>query len=295
MPAHVTKMISALAAGKFTKKYAYDIEFTSPPGGDGAPKVTLTDPQSLFMRCRSIALPGQNIETGPDSIRMGPQRPHAFNVNFGPITAVFLTDDKLSERQFFDDWHRSIYEPGTFAMHYYKSYLTNMIIRQHDIVGNNTYGVKLFEAWPKTFGQQALDTLDGSLLTLSVTFEYRFWRPLNTNELKGGGRRYKYTEHSEIPEGEDIADLETQFDSTEIPDGENTADLESHFDSTRIPEGEEIISVLDHERITRIPEGSNIQSGSFASAGIPKGSKPQESSYQGSRIPGGGYPVDPIL
>ena len=269
MPAHVTKMISALAAGKYTKVYAYDIEFTTPPGGDGAPKVTLTDPQSLFMRCRSVALPGQNIETGPDAIRMGPQRPHAFNVNFGPIVAVFLTDEKLSERQFFDDWHRSIYEPGTFAMHYYKSYTTDMIIRQHDMVGNNTYGVKLYEAWPKTFDQQGLDTLDGSLLTLSVTFEYRFWRPLQDFELTvpktttahsdipigegplnttfkstrvpdhrepGSRNKRRSWRGSDIPEGEDAVEATGDvFDGTLIPDGEDMRDMESHFDSTPIP------------------------------------------------------------
>ena len=201
MVAQVTKMISALSAGKYTKRYSYDIEFAAPPGGDGAPPVTLKDPQSLFMRCQSIALPGQNIETGPDSIRMGPLRPHAFNVNFGPIVAVFLTDEKLSERQFFDDWHRAIYEPGTFAMHYYKSYITNMIIRQHDIVGNNTYGVKLFEVFPKGFEQQPLETMDGTLVTLTVTFEYRFWKPLQTSELTASGIPKKVTQHSIVPEG----------------------------------------------------------------------------------------------
>ena len=79
--------------GRFLQKHTYQIDIIAPRG--------MTVARDLPMRCESITLPGTNVETSSDNIRKGPAREHAFNMNFGPVSGVFLCDRDQKERTFF--------------------------------------------------------------------------------------------------------------------------------------------------------------------------------------------------
>lgn len=180
----LSEFMGHIKAGKFTRRYDYDVVITPPAGitYGGATK-------GLSFRCESFAMPGQNIETSPDNIRIGPIREHAFGVNYAPVTGVFLCDDKFSEKKFFDEWQELMFDRKTFKTKFYKDYVADMSVTQYGprktIVdefggGEGTkqeaiYECKLINAFPKSVIQMDLNIADGELHRLSVEFQYHHW------------------------------------------------------------------------------------------------------------------------
>ena len=162
---------SHMSKGKFARQYNYDVWFTSPPG---MPNPT----REMLMRCEQFALPGQNLETSPDTLHIGPIREHAFGVNYGPVSAVFLCDDELSERRFFENWQRLMFDSESYRMGYYNDYVTDMTVNQYNDKEELTYSLKLFEVFPKTITELGLTTTAGELHRLTVELVYHHWKPL---------------------------------------------------------------------------------------------------------------------
>ncbi len=177
MPQSLSSMVTAVKYGGFARGHEYEVNIFPPAG------VTYNGwMQDLLLRCENIALPGQNIETAPDNIKVGPVREHAFGVNYGQVAGVFLADDKLSEKTFFEDWQRKIFAPGQFSISYYKDYVGDMTIKQFSNGGDDGdkvgYQVKLFDVFPKEVSQLDMNTASGEFLRVSVTFVYHHWEEL---------------------------------------------------------------------------------------------------------------------
>lgn len=173
MPQPLSAMVATLGAGAYTRGYQYDVNILDAP---------VTYPggiQRLVLRCESITMPGQNIETTSDNIKLGPTREHAFGVNYGQINGVFLEDNKLSAKYFFESWQRKIFEPGKFTMSYYSEYTGDMTIKQYNpLLDKSPYGVKLIGVFPKEVSQLEMATANGEFLRVSVTFAYHHWEEL---------------------------------------------------------------------------------------------------------------------
>ena len=111
-----------------------------------------------------------------DEIRMGPGREHVFSVTYAPITAVFLADESLNEKRFFEDWQDLMFNRlSGFKLGYYEDYVSDMKISQLDAQGSSTYEVKLFDAWPKTVTQMDLSASDAELARISVEIVFYKW------------------------------------------------------------------------------------------------------------------------
>lgn len=164
-------MSDITSGGKFARQYNYSVGFTTPSG-----MASVTRDQ--LMRCESIAFPGQNIETSPDTIRLGPLRSHAFGVNYGPVNAIFLCDEELSERRLFENWHRLVFEAESFKVGYYDEYITDMTIDQYNDKDEVTYSMVLREVFPKNITELALTTTAGELHRISVELIYHHWEPI---------------------------------------------------------------------------------------------------------------------
>ena len=66
--------------------------------------------EQLTLRCESVNLPGRNIATSDDTNIYGPVRQVAESVNFAEdIGLTFQASSGLEERDYFEDWHRRIY------------------------------------------------------------------------------------------------------------------------------------------------------------------------------------------
>ena len=183
--ATIHEFTSSLRTGNFARKYNYDISFTMPrnysftneakPGRD------------MFMRCETFGFPGQNISTTIDDIRTGPSREHAIGVTYAPITATFLSSKDMEEKRIFTAWHSLMVDIGLYGTQpgfqagYYNDYVTDILVNQYDDEGNNTYSVKLIDAFPKTIVQQDLALADGEFHRLSVEFVFYRWVEIATS------------------------------------------------------------------------------------------------------------------
>ena len=164
-------MSDITANGKFARQYNYKVGFATPAGMYNVKAEQL-------MRCESIAFPGQNIETSPDTIRLGPLRSHAFGVNYGPVNAIFLCDEELSERRLFENWQRLMFESESFKVGYYRDYVSDMTIDQYNDKDEITYSMILREVFPKNITELALTTTAGELHRISVELIYHHWEPI---------------------------------------------------------------------------------------------------------------------
>ena len=168
----LTEFKTLIEQGKFSRKYNYEFVITPPSGVTYAGGSMKT----LMLRCESVTLPGQNVATSVDDIRLGPGREHIYNVTYDAITAVFLADEQLSEKVFFEDWQAMMFNTEeSFQLGYYKDYVEDMTIKQLDNQGNPVYGVKLIDAFPKTVTQLDLSMTDPELSRISVGIVFYKW------------------------------------------------------------------------------------------------------------------------
>ena len=94
----------------------------------------------------------------------------------GPV-ALYPSNKKV--KNFFDTWIQTTVNKDTFNVAFQEDYAVEVEIFQLDEQNNQTYGVELLEAFPKTIGAQTLDySSTGEINKLPVTFSYRWWKNL---------------------------------------------------------------------------------------------------------------------
>ncbi len=165
----LNQFISLISSGSFARKNNYDVTIT-PPAGTGGYSANF-----LNMRCESITLPGMNVSSSNDDIRIGPGREHVFNVTFNPVTAVFLCSDYLTEKGFFEEWQSLSFDTESFAIGYYKNYIGSILIKQKNDKNQVTYTAELLEVFPKSVSALEFATDAQDLQKLTVEFAYRRW------------------------------------------------------------------------------------------------------------------------
>ena len=168
----LNQFISLMSNGSFARKNNYDVTIT-PPAGTGG--FYAAYPDYLNMRCESITLPGMNVSSSNDDIRIGPGREHVFNVTFNPVTAVFLCSDFLKEKVFFEEWQSLSFDTESFAIGYYKNYIGSILIKQKNDKNQVTYTAELLEVFPKSVSALEFATDAQDLQKLTVEFAYRRW------------------------------------------------------------------------------------------------------------------------
>tara|TARA_E500000178_G_C16926847_1_gene709798 strand:- start:4 stop:738 length:735 start_codon:yes stop_codon:yes gene_type:complete len=147
----------------------------------------------VSMRCESIQYPARTILSAPDENIYGPAReiPQGL-VQFAEVSASFFCNVDLSEKVFFEEWQKRIYEPGTYNMQYYNDIVGEIHIFQLSkgsnfrLPGNflsfsgakekkSSYGIKLYEAYPKSINAQELSVGSEDLQKVTISFAYRYW------------------------------------------------------------------------------------------------------------------------
>ena len=141
----VQSIIGSLTSKGISRKARYKVSMSSPAGSGG---------RDLSLRCESISMPGQNVRSVPDSLRFGPEREQAQGMTYGPISATFISDRLQSEKAFFEKWQYNVVDFNTWEPKYYNDYKGTVKIFNLDERNNTTYGVELFEAYPKMINAQ---------------------------------------------------------------------------------------------------------------------------------------------
>ena len=109
--------------------------------------------RNISLRCESVNLPGRNLATSPDSNIYGPVRDIVEGVNYAEdITCVFQSSSGLDERVFFENWQKQAFNEQTWNISYYNDYKGALEIYLLDKNDQRRYGLKIWDAYPKTIG-----------------------------------------------------------------------------------------------------------------------------------------------
>ena len=213
----------------WARKYNYAIRFASPPALRNYPA-----PESMFIRCESMVIPGQNIATSVDDIRMGPSREHAIGKTVAPVQATFLCSRDLLERKYFEVWQHNIVDRNTFQVLYYNDYVTDIYVEQYDDKGIVSFAIKLIDAFPKGIVAQevALSSGDTEFHRISVELGYHVWKHLGEADLRALRKRNR-VDRAVVPPGD--APLKGTTQITDTPEGDVGGQTGRTRQSTPIP------------------------------------------------------------
>ena len=130
--------------------------------------------------CSEIAMPSR--EGVQKEIRHnGPTRKFVYDYTSPEITATFYTDKFMRERSFFEMWQKAAFSNSTHNFNYYNDYVAPLDIfalgqfASRDERDDITYGVRLFECYPKTISEVTFSHTANEVQTFTVTFSFRYW------------------------------------------------------------------------------------------------------------------------
>lgn len=142
--------------------------------------------ESLLLRVESCDMPGRTVAT-LDSFTYGIPTKVGFRQSFADVNMVIILSEDLRERILFDQWMSLIVgyrtsadvslsqEQSVFDIGYYKSYATDVTIRQYDNTGDEKYSVKLINAYPTIILPIQATWQNEEIAKLQVTFSYEYY------------------------------------------------------------------------------------------------------------------------
>jgi hypothetical protein len=159
------------------KPNRFEVEIPVPPLF--ARRGNLLDIRNVNLFCESTGLPGQVIGVKQQRI-YGPAYQRPITTDFGGegITMVFLIDQPMDIKAFFDTWLSIIIDPVTYNVHYQDDYAVNVTIKQLNEKDAVSYAVVLQDCFPRSYNMLELNQgSTNSVHKLSVNFAYRKWIP----------------------------------------------------------------------------------------------------------------------
>ena len=144
----------------------------------------------ISFRCDSISIPGRALRTQMNGNIYGPPHEIVQGIVYAPVEATFYCGSDLAERYFFEEWQKVTYNPNTYDINYYKEYVGSIDIYQLNEQDERTYGVRLEEAFPKSINEIPYGHGNNNAINkLTVSFSYRKFRNLGTEEVNGGEQK----------------------------------------------------------------------------------------------------------
>jgi len=143
-----------------------------------------SDIRKISLRCESVNLPGRNLATSPDNNIYGPARDIVEGVTYAEdITCIFQSSSGLDERVFFENWQRKAFNEQTWNIGYYNDYRGEMEIYLLDKNDQRRYGLKIWEAFPKTINAIPLSYAStNELAKTEIVFSWRYWTNIDINQ-----------------------------------------------------------------------------------------------------------------
>ena len=146
--------------------------------------ITSDEKRKISMRCESVTLPGRNLSSTPDANVHGPVREVVNNVNYADSVAMtFQASSDLKERVLFEKWQYAAFNPRTWNVGYYNDYVGSVFIYLLDKQDQRRYGLKLWEAFPKSIAPTELSYISNNeLIKLSIAMNFRYWTTLDITQ-----------------------------------------------------------------------------------------------------------------
>ena len=147
-------------------------------------QISSKDKREISLRCESITLPGRNLSTTGDTNYHGPVKTIVNNVNYDDsVKMVFQSSSDLRERVFFEKWQYAAFNPKTWNVGYYNDYVGSVFIYLLDKQDQRKYGLKLWEAFPKSIALTDLSYAgNNEIIKLTVDMKFRYWSTLDITQ-----------------------------------------------------------------------------------------------------------------
>ena len=190
----LNEILSEFRSGDgYARPSRYEILIQPPNGFSGEGRSELKNIWALIMgqnvadstvrrtslRCSQISFPGRTLDSQQDTNIYGPVRNIVQGFSFAEMQAQFQLSTDLREKTFFETWQRLAFDPITFDIGYYNSYVGNIQIYQLDEQDRRQYGVELVECFPKSIEPVSLDyAAANTISTVGISFAYRYWKNL---------------------------------------------------------------------------------------------------------------------
>ena len=190
----LNEILSEFRSGDgYARPSRYEILIQPPNGFSGEGRSELKNIWALIMgqnvadstvrrtslRCSQISFPGRTLDSQQDTNIYGPVRNIVQGFSFAEMQAQFQLSTDLREKTFFETWQRLAFDPITFDIGYYNSYIGNIQIYQLDEQDRRQYGVELVECFPKSLEPVSLDyAAANTISTVGISFSYRYWKNL---------------------------------------------------------------------------------------------------------------------
>ena len=177
--AKLTDFISFVKQNGFLQASHFHVIIGGSPGGE-------LNSRDVMMLCESTNLPGLNIFTNELRV-FGESRSTPYSISYSELNMNFLLDRSMKVRQYFEDWTNEVFNRSTRELGYYSNYTKDMEIYVTDKEGNIVHAVKLFECFPKSISDIALDYSSRDILRLPVSIQYKYWENMyagNPNNRK---------------------------------------------------------------------------------------------------------------
>ena len=148
-----------------------------------------TQPRVVSLRCESISMPGRNLNTTTDSNIYGPTREIVDGVTYAEdINMVFQASSGLGERVLFEEWQKLAFDEATWNIGYYNDYVSIIDVYVLDRKDQRTFGLKLWECFPKTITRTELNqATNNEIIKTSISFSFRYWESLDVERTSPSG------------------------------------------------------------------------------------------------------------
>jgi hypothetical protein len=137
--------------------------------------------KKISLRCESISLPGMNLTSSIDPGGYSVQPQVVDGVSFAEtINMTFQSSSDLEERVLFERWQELAWDRANWNIRYYDQYTGSVEIYILDMQKNKKYGVKLYDCYPKTVSDVALNFAPATdIVKINVAMQYKYWETMN--------------------------------------------------------------------------------------------------------------------
>ena len=128
--------------------------------------------EALNLFCANAQIPGRDILSTEyrdygESRQIGIRHQHA------DLTVTYYSSEDLRERRFFQNWQDLIFNPRAKQHAYYNEYSGRMEVSKfNQSWTKETAEYRFHEVYPTNVGVQELQSAEGDLLRLTITFKY---------------------------------------------------------------------------------------------------------------------------
>jgi hypothetical protein len=171
----LNEFISAVKIGGLAKPSKFEVNIAKPEVVNNLRYKNNSDWRTMLMYCEQATLPGINYTT-TQSRTFGEFREMPYERIFDPLQLSFYCDSSMWIKGFFDEWISKIQDSKTREFAYYDKYTVPISVDVLNNEGAKTYGIDLYECYPKTMSAIQLDYGAKDVMKLQISFQYRYWR-----------------------------------------------------------------------------------------------------------------------